>query len=398
MNLKEVKQTLNYLLDNNLKLAEAGAEKIAINLVGDAGIGKTAILREIADERGAGYKRLNLSELEELGDLCGLPLKKYAMHKNGEEKWVAEKIVDRYINMGWELCEDCEPQMDYAIPEWVPTNQEQEFLLVLDDFSRANTLFMQATMSLIQFGEYNTWKLPKKCHLLLSSNPDDAEYSTTALDPAQRSRMINFNVEFDMPVYAKWMSKNNINPVLQNFALMTPEIFSRDKRINARSYTMFANALSGITNFEIQDNLEMVCLIAKGCFSDDYVSELFVQFVNNKLDQLIEPEEILKGDWDKVKAKLIDNIYRNNGNYDASVASTLTMRFTNYIENYFTNSLDKNKSQKAIDRIIDIVTNKDKDLLTEDLIFRMVVDINAKFPTRCTKLLMYPEIRQKLLS
>lgn len=40
MNLKEVKQTLNYLLDNNLKLAEAGAEKIAINLVGDAGIGK----------------------------------------------------------------------------------------------------------------------------------------------------------------------------------------------------------------------------------------------------------------------------------------------------------------------------------------------------------------------
>ncbi len=259
-------------------------------------------------------------------------------------------------------------------------------------------MFMQATMSLIQFGEYNTWKLPKKCHLLLSSNPDDVEYSTTTLDPAQRSRMINFNIEFDLPVYAKWMSKNNINPVLQNFALMTPEIFSRDKRINARSYTMFANALSGITNFEIQDNLEMACLIAKGCFNDDYVSGLFVQFVNNKLDRLIEPEEILKGDWTKVKAQLIDNIYRNNGAYDASVASTLTMRFTNYIENYFTNSLDKNKSQKVIDRIIDIVTNKDKDLLTEDLIFRMVVDINAKFPTRCTKLLMYPEIRQKLLS
>lgn len=187
MNIEEVSKTINYLLDNNLRLIEKGQDKIAINIVGRAGIGKTSLIKQIAEQRGAGYKRLNISELEEVGDLCGIPVKEYIMHKNGEEKWVNEKVVDRYINMGWELCEYCEPRMNYAVPNWVPNDPEQEFILFLDDFSRGTSLFMQAIMSLIQFGEYVSWKLPKKCHLILSSNPDDGEYSVSALDAAQKS-------------------------------------------------------------------------------------------------------------------------------------------------------------------------------------------------------------------
>lgn len=40
MNIEEVSKTINYLLDNNLKLVEKGLDKIAINLEGAAGIGK----------------------------------------------------------------------------------------------------------------------------------------------------------------------------------------------------------------------------------------------------------------------------------------------------------------------------------------------------------------------
>ena len=68
MNIEEIKTTLNYLLNNNLDLVEQGLDKIAINLVGEAGIGKTSVIKQLAEERGAGYKRLNLSELEEIGD------------------------------------------------------------------------------------------------------------------------------------------------------------------------------------------------------------------------------------------------------------------------------------------------------------------------------------------
>lgn len=99
---------------------------------------KTSIIQQIAEERNTGYKRLNLSELEEIGDLVGSPIREYIMHKNGEERWVSEKIVDRYLSMGWELCEYCEPRMSYATPSWVPKDPDQEFILNLDDFSRKN--------------------------------------------------------------------------------------------------------------------------------------------------------------------------------------------------------------------------------------------------------------------
>lgn len=99
---------------------------------------KTSIVKEIAEERGAGYKRLCLSELEEIGDLVGSPVREYIMRKNDEERWISEKIVDRYLSMGWEICEYCEPRMSYAVPSWVPKDPEQEFVLLLDDYSRKN--------------------------------------------------------------------------------------------------------------------------------------------------------------------------------------------------------------------------------------------------------------------
>ena len=397
MNISEIKTTINYLLDNNKALVETGLDKIAVNIVGQAGIGKTAIIKESAKERGAGYQRLCLSEIEEVGDLVGVPQKEFMMAKDGEEKLVAEKLIPQFINLGYSLCPDCKPVMSYAIPAWVPQDPEQEFILYLDDFSRASQLFMQAIMSLIQFGEYISWKLPKNCHLILSSNPDNGDYSVTGLDAAQQSRMINFNVDFDLQVFAKWMSKVGIRGELQNFALLTPEIFTRSARINARSYTMFANAISGLKQFDTEDALAKVCLIAKGCFDDEYVAGLFVQFVHNKLDKLIDPEKMLKGEWKDVEPILEENIYRN-GKFDSAVSSTLTTRFTNYIESYFESiSTDKKKSETVIDRIIDFA-NSPKTLITEDLFYRMVKTLNAKYPTRCQKMLQYPTIRMKLLS
>lgn len=70
--------------------------------------------------------------------LVGVPQKEFMMIKNGEEKRVAEKLINQFINLGYDLCPDCDPVMSYAVPEWVPQDPEQEFILFLDDFSRKN--------------------------------------------------------------------------------------------------------------------------------------------------------------------------------------------------------------------------------------------------------------------
>lgn len=40
MNIKDAKEIINYLLDNNLKLVEKDQNKISIGLTGSPGIGK----------------------------------------------------------------------------------------------------------------------------------------------------------------------------------------------------------------------------------------------------------------------------------------------------------------------------------------------------------------------
>lgn len=212
-------------------------------------------------------------------------------------------------------------------------------------------------------------------------------------------RVLTFNVDFDVKVYAKWMERMDIRGEFINFALLSPEVFDRSPLINARTYTLFANALSGISDFDTPENLAMISLIAKGCFGDDdgVVSGLFVQFIHNHLDKLITPEQLLKNDWDSVKKSLQDVLYKN-GNYRADIASTLTIRFINYIDKYFKSKDgdDKKKSETVSNRVLELVSAKER-LLTEDLILKLIKTLFNQNPARFSKLLANPKIKAKLL-
>lgn len=189
---------------------------------------------------------------------------------------------------------------------------------------------------------------------------------------------------------------------LVNFMLLNPEIFDKSAVINARTYTMFANAISGITNYDTPENLSLISLIAKGCFGDDneVVSNLFISFIHNHLDKLITPEEILKGDWDKVHKQLKENVYTGT-QYRSDIASTLTLRFINYMETFFNKEKDgdddKKKSEKAINRLTELITC-DERLLSEDLIFKLVKTLLYRYPQRLSKLIANPKIKAKILS
>ena len=400
MNINEIKETLNYLLDNNLKLQEEGLDKISINLEGHAGIAKTSIVKQVAEERGAKYVRINLAELEEIGDLVGIPQKQYVMRNETNEVLVSEKVVNQYINMGYRLCPDCDPQMTYAIPSWVPKDADTEVILCLDDFLRGSMLFQQAIMSLIQFGEYISWKLPNKCHIILTSNPGDEYTNLSELDDAQQSRMLTFNVEFDVNIWAKWAEAVGIREEFINFALYAPEIFDRGHIINARSYTLFANALNSVKELSAPASMCLANSVAMGAFGKDgeYVGGMFAQFINNKLDKLISPKEMISAQkFDDLVDKLKGILYTDS-NYNAAIASILTIRLINYIETRFEANCEKKESDQIIKRLTELCLHKGVTLLTVDLLYKLIRDLNGKYRSKCTKLMSNPEIAMKLMS
>ena len=139
MTISEFTGVLNYLLDNNRQLEEQGLTPIAIGLEGAAGIGKTAVVEEVAKKRGMSFCKLNLSQLEEVGDLTGFPMKEVLLQwktKEGQTKtrWWPESMLER-IPQGVTVTSTT--RMGYAAPAWLPREENQNgCILLLDDYTR----------------------------------------------------------------------------------------------------------------------------------------------------------------------------------------------------------------------------------------------------------------------
>lgn len=401
INLKRFKTICKYLIQNNRKLQENGGKPTAVCIESDAGCGKTSVVEQVAKEEGMNFVKLTLSQLEEVGDLVGFPVKEYAVVKGeGEQKkgkWVTEESLDQYIQAGYKVTG--KPRMTYATPSWVPKDSQNGTILLLDDYSRAQSVFLQAVMELIDRGEYVSWKLPKNTTICLTSNPDNGDYNVSGMDDAQKTRMVNFNVEFDLDVWAEWAESVELRNEAINFALFYPEIFEKKNNVkvaNARSYVTFCNAISGLEDWSKPKNLAMILDIAKGCFlndKDNVIGTFFTTFISNKLDRLIPPKEMLFGKWDDVSAKIRDCVY-DKGNYRPEVASVLATRLLNYSCAYF----DKKGSEtKPVEqRLIQIIDNPET-LFTEDLIFHVIKVLVTNYKSRTNTLIMNPKIQAKLL-
>lgn len=399
LTLSEVKPIIKYIIENNKILQEKGEYPISVNLQSEAGIGKSQSIRDLAKEIGYTFVQINTSNMTSPDELIGYPQREYYVCKDDECKWITSDLIDIFLKAGWNVTE--ETRMGYAIPAWLKElNPNGKNILLVDDWTRSTGPVIQALYEVIYRQEYISWKLPINTTVILTSNPDSGSYLVASIDEAAATRMITFNVKFSKECWAKWAEEKDIDGKAINFMLCYgDELMDRSKtkeaKINARSFTMFANIISGIKDWSTSENLALILQIASGCFldEDDIVGGLFTTFIANKLDKLLSPEDLVTKDWSYVKGVLEKQLY-DGDQYRADIASVVTTRFVNYSIIYFSKS--GSKTDLITNRIINLVENE-KLLLTEDLIFSLVKTLNKKYPGRCNKLLLNPKLAKKLI-
>lgn len=418
----QVKRLINYTIDNNLKLQENGKMPIAISLEASAGIGKTSIVQEIAKERGMGFTKISLHEMEEAGDLLGYPqleyecqLAKRVKDKDGNIKlqilpntaWLNAKQIE-LMDKGLSIRQTGKTRMGYAKPAWVPEYNENGNICLLDDYVRANPQLLQSCMELILTQKYTSWSLPKKTTLVLTNNPDDGASNVNSLDEAQRTRFLNFNVAWDCDAWSTWAEKANVDGRCINFVMSySNELFSADEEgnriCNPRSFVMFADMISGIKDWDDTDSLSFISTIAKGCFKDEggRFSQMFNAFLRNKMHLLIQPKDMLLGGWDRVKGILEQAIYDQvdgNTKYRPDIAALLERRFANYV-NAWLESGEDTPISKVKDRILDFIDYEEKSgrmLFTKDLFYHMIKSITSDHKRQTNKLLFEPKIAKAI--
>ena len=411
LNVTELKGFVNHIITNNRFLQEGGKSPVSVEVVGESGIGKTSTIVELAQDNNLKFVKLNLAQIEELGDLVGFPVRQFQMYKEKiipakklddisytaaqraaassdlakmapvtkkVGQWVDELAVQEYLKQGFKMTG--KNRMSYCAPEWIADAKEGGILL-LDDWNRADTRFIQAVMELIDRQTYISWKLPKDWHIMLTANPDNGDYMVNSVDSAQKTRYVTANLKFDVNVWAEWAEGAGIDTRCINFLLLHPELVTQET--NARSITTFFNSISSFENFE--DNLSLIQMIGEGSVGDAFAS-MFTTFINNKLDKLVTPKDLLTHENESYILGELRGCIGKDDTYRADIAATLATRLANFAVVY---SKENTISAKITDRLQSLAT---KDYFTNDLKYLVIRTIFNGNKQKFNKLMMNPAI------
>ena len=380
LNIDELQDFVGHIITNNRHLQSQGKKPVAIEVVGESGIGKTTSIMDMTAKHELDFVKLNLAQIEELGDLVGFPIKQFQMWTEKDNKkigkWVDEVAVNDHSKLGFQTTG--KSRMSYSAPEWI-ADKKAGGVLLLDDWNRADTRFIQACMELVDRQTYISWTLPKDWHIILTANPDNGDYMVNSTDPAQKTRYITANLKFDINVWARWAEENVMDTRCINFLLMHPELVTQES--NARSISTFFNSISSIKTFE--DQLPLIQMIGEGSVGNEFAS-MFTTFINNKLDKLVTPREIVTGDVE-VLAQLRECIGKDDS-YRADIASLLATRVANFSVAF---SKTDTVTQKVQERLIKLCTS---DYFTDDLKYLVVRTIFNGNKAKFNKMMMNPAI------
>lgn len=442
LNIDELKGFLTHIINNNRFLQKGAKPSVAVEIVGESGIGKTSSALQLANELSLNFVKLNLAQIEELGDLVGFPIRQFQLcppdqvkslaqpekkietkvemiptkrqvmvgdqlvtktvmvpapkvEVKPEEKgpaceiapafenciWVDEHAIEEYTKQGYGFTG--QKRMSYCPPEWIADKQGGG-ILILDDWNRADIRFIQAVMELVDRQEYISWKMPQDWHIILTANPDNGEYLVNTIDTAQRTRFVSVNLKHDVDVWARWAEKQGIDGRCINFLLMHPELINA--RTNPRSITTFFNCISSIPDFAAVEALALIQMVGEGSVGPEF-STLFTTFIHNKLDKLVSPKDILLHDNEAYILGELKSCTGTGNNYRADIASILTTRLINFTVTY---SESHTISQKTIDRLIKLAT--DAEAFTDDLKYVLIKKVLNGNKQKFQKLMADPKV------
>jgi len=361
LNVKEAKEFLKHIIDNNRYLQKTNKPPVAVEVVGDSGIGKTSTIVQLAKELDLNFVKLNLAQIEELGDLVGFPIRQFEVTKDESPVWIDEHAVDEYTRLGFKFTGL--NRMSYCPPEWI-SGKSSGGILLLDDWNRADIRFIQAVMELIDRQQYISWELPKDWHIILTSNPDNGDYLVNSIDNAQKTRFISVNLKFDINCWSEWAENAQVDSRCINFLLKHPELVNTNT--NSRSITTFFNSISSLNSFE--STLPLIQMIGEGSVGGEF-STLFTMFINNRLDKIISPQAILTHESDDYVVSQLKSAIGKDDKYRADLASIISQRIINY-------SLFYSKHNKIEKPLIDrLAMLMNEELFAVDLKYKIVKEI-----------------------
>ena len=283
-------------------------------VVGESGIGKTALAKQLAKENNYSLVVIDGNLLKE-GEIGGLPtVESYkAIDSNGieiEKKTTIYAVHNKLREIDIEV------------------ENGKEVLLFIDEINRCEHTVQQELMNLILNREINGYKLDDKVKILAAMNPSskygsDFDYQVVDMDAAQENRFVWLNMESDYNQWIKWAIGAGIEQKVIEFISTFPEYLNKvndeDVRATPRSYERVSKTYK---IYKEQGNIprNIFLNVIKGNIGK-VIAEEFVSFVEANHEPLISYNDVFSGG--ALSLEVIEKI--NNENHTRLYLSAMNI-------------------------------------------------------------------------
>ncbi len=320
-------------------------------IVGESGIGKTALANKLAKENNWSLVVIDGNLLKE-GEIGGLPtVESYITEDNKGNKIEKKTTIYAVHNKLREIDEEVE--------------KGNTVLLFIDEINRCEHTVQQELMNLILNREINGYKLPKQVKIIAAMNPSskygsDFDYQVVDMDAAQENRFVWLNMEPDHNVWIRWAIDTGIEPKVIEFISTFPEYLNKvnedDVRATPRSYERVSKSYA-VYKEQIDSIPRAVFLnVIKGNVGK-VIAEEFISFVESDREPLISFDDVFSGETldekviDKVKNESHTRLYIIAMN----ILKTLEIRMEENKSDYYMNRFMEFLKAYPVDLMVGIM-------------------------------------------
>lgn len=190
VNPERASEMLKALIQLNRANAEQNKSRRGIMMWGAIGIGKSSILRQVADELGYNVIDERLSQIDP-SDIRGVP--------------VPFKVGDEEVKVDW------------AIPSHFPREGCEDTILFLDELPNANPSVQQAAYQLVLDGEIGQYKLPSNVVVVAAGNRESDKGAVHRMPAPLVNRFVHIEMETTFDDWFTYAINNDFHPLVVSF-------------------------------------------------------------------------------------------------------------------------------------------------------------------------------------
>ena len=298
MNIKEAKEQIKNAVTAYFTKDETGGYAIPVEkqrpvfLMGPPGIGKTAIMEQVASEMGVGLLSYSMTHHTRQSAL-GLP---FIVHKNygGKEYDVSEYTMSEIISAVYDLMEN---------------TGVKEGILFLDEINCVSETLAPIMLQFLQYKVFGRHRVPDGWIIVTAGNPPEYNNSVREFDIVTWDRLKRIDIEPDFTAWKEYAYKAGVHPsVLTYLEIKKADFYRIESTVDGKSFVTargWEDLSQMITLYEknnIKVDIKLICQYIQ----HDRTARSFAAYYDlfNKYRSDYQIDEILSGNAsDRIKER-----------------------------------------------------------------------------------------------